>query len=130
MDHYVEVEGPMHWKDDFPERRQQPRVNTTMSVQYRGIRQQNDSVVDAISRDISAGGVRLLVNEFISVFTRLILDIAVPSTPKPVRVVSKITWIRKRPYGEQYEVGAQFMDMSEEDKRGVGDFVERSIPER
>lgn len=120
----------MYWKDDFPERRQQLRVNTAMSVQYRGIRQADDSVVSAISRDISTGGVSLLVNEFISVFTRLVLDIAVPSAPKPVRVVSKVAWIRKRPYGEQYEVGAQFMDMSEEDKRGVFDFVDRSIPKR
>ena len=120
----------MYQKDDFPERRQQPRVNTAVSVQYRGIRQSEDSVINAISRDISTGGVRLLVNEFISVFTRLILDIAIPSAPKPVRVVSKVAWIRKRPYGEQYEVGAQFTDMPEEVKRGVFDFVERSIPER
>lgn len=120
----------MYWKDDFPERRRQPRINTAMSVQYRGIRQANDSVVNAISRDISTGGVCLLVNEFISVFTRLVLEIAIPSAPKPVRVVSKIAWIRKRPYGEQYEVGAQFMDISEEDKRGVFGFVERSIPKK
>lgn len=120
----------MRWSDDFPERRQQPRVNTTMSVQYRGIRQASDAVVTAIARDISTGGVRLLVNEFISVFTRLVLDIAIPFAPKPVRVVSKIAWVRKRPYGEQYEVGAQFTDISEEDKRGLFDFVERSIPKR
>ena len=118
----------MYWSDDFPERRQQQRVYMTMSVQYRGIRQANNSVVNAISRDISTGGVRLLVNEFISVFTRLVLEIAVPSAPKPVRVVSKIAWVRKRPYGEQYEVGAQFVEMSEEDRRGVTDFIERSVP--
>jgi c-di-GMP-binding flagellar brake protein YcgR len=102
----------MYWSDDFPERRQQQRVNMTMSVQYRGIRQASNSVVNAISRDISVGGARLLVNEFISVFTRLILEISV----------------RKRPYGEQYEVGAQFMEMSEEDRRGVVDFIEKSAP--
>ena len=118
----------MYWNDDFPERRQQQRVNMTMSVQYRGIRQASNSVVSAISRDISSGGARLLVNEFISVFTRLILEITVPSAPKPVRAVSKITWVRKRPYGEQYEVGAQFMEMSEEDRRGVVDFIEKSVP--
>jgi len=116
------------WKDDFPERRQQPRINTAMSVRYRGIRQTDDSVVNAISKDISAGGVRLLVNEFISVFTRLVLEIAVPSAPKPIRAVSKIAWIYKKPYGEQYEIGAQFMDMSEEDKKDVFSFIERSIP--
>lgn len=120
----------MYWKADFPERRQEPRVASTMSVQYRGIRQESDATVNAIARDISVGGVRLLVNEFVSVFTRLVLEIAMPSTPKPVRAVSKITWIRKRPYGEQYEVGAQFMDMSDEDRKDINDFIERSIPNK
>ncbi|MDD5424026.1 MAG: PilZ domain-containing protein [Candidatus Omnitrophica bacterium] len=116
----------MQSKSDFPERRQYERINTTMSVQYRGIRQASDSVINAISRDISTGGVRLLVNEFISVFTRLVLEIAMPSSPKPVRVVSKVAWVRKRPYGEQYEVGVEFMDMPDEDRRGIDDFIERS----
>ncbi|MFA5093703.1 MAG: PilZ domain-containing protein [Candidatus Omnitrophota bacterium] len=120
----------MHWKADFPERRQFERVNTAMSVQYRGIRQASDSVISAISRDVSAGGIRLLVDEFISVFTRLVLEIALPSIPNPVKVVSKVAWIRKRPYGEQYEVGVEFMDMPEEDRRGICDFVERSAPKQ
>ncbi|HOX09847.1 MAG TPA: PilZ domain-containing protein [Candidatus Omnitrophota bacterium] len=117
----------MQSKSDFPERRQFERINTAMSVQYRGIRQANGSVISAISRDISTGGVRMLVNEFISVFTRLVLDIAVPSTTKPVRVVSKVAWVRKRPYGEQYEVGVEFVDMPDEDRRSIFDFVERSV---
>ena len=120
----------MYWKGDFPERRRQPRVAAAMSVQYRGIRQASDSIVNAISRDVSAGGVRLLVNEFVSVFTRLVLEIAVPSMPKPVRVVSKVAWIRKRPYGEQYEVGAHFLEMSEDDRKGICGFMEKSIPKR
>lgn len=120
----------MYWKEDFPERRQFVRVNMTMSVQYRGIRQASDSIINTISRDISTGGIRLLVNEFISVFTRLVLEIAVPSTPKPVKAVSKVAWIQKRPYGEQYEVGVEFMDMPEEDRRDIFDFVEKSIPKQ
>ncbi len=118
----------MYWKPVVPERREYPRVNAAMSVQYRGIRQADDSVIGAIARDISAGGIRLLVNEFVSVFTRLVLEIALPSSPKPVRVISKVAWVRKRPHGEQYEVGMQFMDIAEEDKRGIFDFVEKSIP--
>lgn len=118
----------MQLNPDFPEKRKFERINTTMSVQYRGIRQASDSVISAISRDISTGGVRLLVNEFISVFTRLVLEIAVPSSPKPVRAVSKVAWVRKRPYGEQYEVGVEFMDMPDEGRRGICDFVERSVP--
>lgn len=118
----------MYWKPVVPERRESPRVNTAMSVQYRGIRQTDDSVVGAIARDISVGGIRLLVNEFVSVFTRLVLEVALPSSPKPVTVISKVAWVRKRPHGEQYEVGMQFMDIAEEDRRDISDFIEKSIP--
>lgn len=120
----------MYWKAEVPERRQYPRVNTTMSIQYRGIRQASDSIMGAIARDISSGGIRVLVNEFVSVFTRLVVEVAIPSTPKPVRVISKVAWIQKRPHGEQYEVGMQFLDMAEEDRRNICEFVKRSTPKQ
>jgi len=84
----------------------------------------------AIARDISSGGIRVLVNEFVSVFTRLVVEVAIPSTPKPVKVISKVAWIQKRPHGEQYEVGMQFLDMAEEDRRNITEFVEKSIPKQ
>lgn len=118
----------MYWKAEVPERRQYPRVNTTMSIQYRGMRQASDSVMGAIARDISSGGIRVLVNEFISVFTRLVVEVYIPSTSEAVKVVSKVAWIQKRPHGEQYEIGMQFLDMAEEDRRNISEFVERSIP--
>ncbi len=120
----------MYWKAEVPERRQYPRVNTTMSIQYRGIRQASDSIMGAIARDISCGGIRVLANEFVSVFTRLVVEVAIPSIPKPVRVISKVAWIQKRPHGEQYEVGMQFLDMAEEDKYNISEFVEKSIPKQ
>ncbi|MFH0771873.1 MAG: PilZ domain-containing protein [Candidatus Omnitrophota bacterium] len=111
---------------DFSERREHPRVGVAMPVSYRGIRQSGDSAMNAITRDISRGGIRLLVDEFISVFTRLVVDISIPSTVKPVRVVSKVAWVRKRPHGDQYEVGMQFIDIPEEDRRGIFEFVDKS----
>ncbi len=110
------------------ERRQFPRVSSAMPIQYRGIHQASDAVVGTVARDISSGGVRLIANEFISVFTRLVVEVSIPSTRKPIKAISKVVWIHKRPYGEQYEVGMQFVDMPEEDKRNIVHFVERSVP--
>lgn len=120
----------MYWKSGVIDRRQCPRLTTTMSAQYRGIRQLGDSIVVAIARDISGSGARLLVNEFISVFTRLVVEIGLPSASRPIRAVSKVAWIRKRPHGEQYEIGMQFVDIPEEDKKSLSAFLERSIPKQ
>lgn len=112
----------------YPDRRRYPRVNSAMPVQYRGIRQGSEAAVGTIARDISNGGIRFVSNEFLSIFTRLVVEISIPSTPKPVRAISKVVWIRKRSYGEQYEVGMQFVDMSEDDRRNISHFVDKSIP--
>ena len=120
----------MYESPAYQERRRNPRANSAMPVQYRGMRQGGDATIGAIARDISNGGIRLVVNEFLSIFTRLVVEISIPSTPKPVRAISKVVWIRKRPYGEQYEVGMQFVDMTEEDKRNIFQFVERLIPKQ
>ncbi|MFH1778994.1 MAG: PilZ domain-containing protein [Candidatus Omnitrophota bacterium] len=118
----------MYEKPANPERRRYPRVSSAMPVQYRGIRQTSDATVGTVMRDISTGGIRFIANEFISVFTRLVVEISIPLTSKPVRAISKVVWIRKRPSGEQYELGMQFIDMTEEDRGNISNFVERSIP--
>lgn len=111
---------------DFSERREHPRVGIAMPVRYRGIRQSSDSAINAITRDISRGGIRILVDEFISVFTRLVVEISIPSVIRPIKVVSKVAWVCKRPYGDQYEVGMQFIDIPQEDRRDIFEFVDKS----
>lgn len=120
----------MYERPTYQERRRHPRVISAMPVQYRGIRQDGDAAVGTVARDISNGGIRFVTNEFISIFTRLVVEVSIPSTPKPVKAISKVVWIHKRPYGEQYEIGMQFVDMTEEDKRNLSQFVERSIPKQ
>lgn len=90
----------------------------------------NDNLMSATSRDISISGMRLLVNEFVSVFTRLVIEVPIPSTPKAIRAVSKVAWIQKRPYGEQYELGLHFLDITEDDRRDIHEYVERLTPKQ
>jgi len=59
-----------------------------------------------------------------------VVEVAVPSNPQTIRVISKVAWIQKRPHGEQYEVGMQFTDMAEEDRRNIAEFVEKAIPKQ
>ena len=63
-----------------------------------------------LSCDISEGGVRLRVNEFIALGTELSVNISLPSN-RVVECVGKVVWVQKLPYVDQYQVGIEFENL-------------------
>lgn len=108
------------------ERRQFPRINARLPLQFKDIQRPIETYSGSLTRDISAGGVRFLSNEFLSIFTRLLIEASIPSFSRPVKAISKVAWIRKIPSGNQYDVGVKFMDMTEEDKKHLASFIAKS----
>lgn len=98
------------------EKRRYPRVEYNLPVQYRNLKKAVALPTGSLSTNISEGGVRFKSNEFISLACRLVLEITLPTTSKPIKAISKVAWIRKLPTGEAYELGNQFIDMTKEDK--------------
>lgn len=105
------------------EKRRFPRITSSIPVEYRDISRQIDSFVPTLSKDISEGGIRFICDDFISIFTRLLVNVALPIHPKPVKAISKIAWIKKLPYGSQFEAGVQFLDMADSDRNLLTSFL-------
>jgi c-di-GMP-binding flagellar brake protein YcgR len=110
------------------ERRRFPRVEHGAPIQYKKLKSPGEPPAGAVSRDLGQGGVRFLINEFLSLASRLVIEINLPSSNRPLKAISKVAWIRKVPYGDQYEVGNQFLDMTKEDKKLINDYVDSLIP--
>lgn len=108
------------------ERRKSPRINARLPLQYKDIQRPIETYSGTLTRDISEGGVRFIANEFLSIFTRLLVEASIPSFSRPIKAISKVAWIRKIPSGNQYDVGVQFMDMTEEDKKHLTSFIAKS----
>lgn len=108
------------------ERRRFSRINARLPLQYKDIQRPIETYSGTLTRDISEGGVRFISNEFLSIFTRLLLEISVPSFSRPIKVISKVAWIQKFPRTNQYNVGVQFMDVTEEDKKHLASFIAKS----
>lgn len=108
------------------ERRRFPRVNARLPLQYKDIQRPIEIYSGTLTKDISEGGVRFISTEFLSIFTRLLIEASIPSFSRPIKAISKVAWIRKLPYGNQYDVGIQFMDMTEEDKKHLASFIAKS----
>lgn len=60
-----------------------------------------------LSADISEGGVRLRVNEFIALGEEISVNIQL-SPKKMVEGVGKVVWVQKMPYADQYQIGLEF----------------------
>ncbi|NQT90327.1 MAG: PilZ domain-containing protein [Candidatus Omnitrophica bacterium] len=108
------------------ERRRFPRVGARVPLQFKDIQRTIETYSGTLTKDISTGGVRFTSNEFLSIFTRLLVEASVPSFSRPIKAISKVAWIRKIPRSSQYDVGVQFMDMTEEDKKQLGSFISKS----
>jgi len=107
------------------ERRRFVRYAHKLPVQYKNIKDTSDSLAGAHTGDICEGGMSFVGNEFLSLANRLVVTLALPAPSRPIKIISKVAWIRKVPVGEQYEIGNQFLTMSAEDKRELKDYLEK-----
>jgi c-di-GMP-binding flagellar brake protein YcgR len=108
------------------EKRSSPRINAHIPLQFKDIQRPIETYTGSLTKDISEGGVRFTSNGFLSIFTRLMLEISVPSFSRPLKAISKVAWIQKVPRSSQYNVGLQFMDMTEDDRKHLASFISKS----
>lgn len=108
---------------NIAERRRTKRVDFVLPLQYKNLRKPGTITADSSTKDICEGGVRFKSGEFISLACRLVLEITLPTAPKPIKAISKVAWIRKIPASDQYELGNQFLEMTKEDRALVANFV-------
>jgi len=113
--------------DSSNERRKYQRIESKMPIQYRKLKEPAEGTIGALSVNVSEGGIRFLANEFLPLASRLVVELFIPSQPRPVKAISKVAWIRKMPAGEQYEIGNQFLEVGREDKMQLNGFVKRAL---
>lgn len=109
------------------EKRKVPRIPSNFPLKYRDLNRPQTEFRGTVSKNISAGGVRFRSDRFISLACRLVVELNLPKQDNPIRAVSKITWIKKLPTGDDYEVGNQFLEITREDRSAIRDFVKEQL---
>jgi len=99
------------------EMRTSPRITTRITVESIGP-----------TLNISAGGMCVLMADPMREGTTPALGFALPDDEAPVTCRGRITWCRVSKIDpELYEVGVAFVDISDEDRQRVMDFVEAHL---
>jgi c-di-GMP-binding flagellar brake protein YcgR len=106
------------------EKRRFQRVESDLPLRYKNLKAATVPM-GSITKDIGEGGISFKTNEFISLACRLVVEITLPTTQRPIKAISKVAWIRKLSSGEQYELGNQFLEISKEDRGLITDYVNR-----
>jgi hypothetical protein len=110
------------------ERRQSPRVETSIPVRYKVLRDGVEAAgAGSVTCDLSTGGLRFTANEFLSTACRLILELDIPAVAEPIKAVSKVAWIQKANGGDdsRYTVGGRFMEITEKDRELIAKHISR-----
>ncbi len=104
-------------------KRKYPRVRCEVDSSFKNL----DHVVppapsETVVQDISEGGIRFRANHFIPVHNKLLFKIQIPKQ-KCIEAVAQPAWIREIPSINQYDIGAKFLSLSEEDRGIIREFT-------
>ena len=107
------------------ERRRFVRVPEESPISYEVL---NDARTgQAFTKDISQGGIRFFVKEFIPKDSLLKIYLPLQKILFNFETVIKIVWITEAIHSERYEVGAEFVNISEEDTERLVEYIEKYI---
>jgi len=107
------------------EKRRFQRIAIHFPLKYKDLKGASIESRGTVSKNISEGGIRFRSDRFISLACRLVVELNLPDISEPIKVVSKIAWIKKLPVGDDYEVGNQFLEMRRKDRDSIRDFVNK-----
>jgi hypothetical protein len=77
-----------------------------------------------LTKNISKGGLSFRTKEFMSKACRVVMELDI-AAPKPVKAISKVTWIKKSPHSEGFDMGNQFLEMSVPDREVLFSYIDK-----
>lgn len=108
---------------NFIEKRECPRYDLRIPLSYKKIEAKSREFKGSLLKNISLGGVRLSVYELLPQNLKLALEIPLRPGLKPIEAHSRVAWVRSLSYGEQYDIGVEFLKVSKEDNEQLAKFI-------
>ena len=98
------------------------RAQCEIDSSFKSLEQSSRPVSETVVHDISERGIRFRSGDFIPVNHRLLFKINIPNH-KTSEALARPAWIREIPSINQYDVGAEFISLSEENREIIRFFA-------
>lgn len=95
------------------EKRRYLRLNKPLEIEYT--LPDSDKINKAVTKDISAIGLRFAANEKLRKDLNLEIKLKLPNTQNPVHVYGRVAWIKKED-GASFDTGIEFIKIEEDNK--------------
>ncbi len=110
------------------EQRRFPRLPLKTAIQFRNVLKPSRFFAESICKNISASGLCLTADGFLAKESRWVLLVSIPLVSRePIRLIGRVVWSKRQPFGEACECGIQFFEVMADDKGTIADFVERGV---
>ena len=114
--------------EEREDRRQFPRLATTVDVQYNLIKEYAPKT-EVLAKNIGTGGICLIVYEKVLPGSLLDLQIHISDINHKIQAKGKVIWVNPFSVGreeqERYDVGIEFVEIAEADKKQLSEYVFR-----
>ena len=109
-------------------KRRYPRLPLNTEIVYRVLDQAEAELYTTGSKDISSGGLCIIVIEKLEPGAVLNLRFSLPELNKIVNAKGKVIWVKelrigKKKAGDFYEAGIEFMEIDQEERERIKDYV-------
>ena len=115
---YVRIAGR---GSSMTERRRFVRIPENSQISYRVMT--NMKNVGSLTKDISRGGIKFLVHEFIPVDSILEISITLKNTSFYFQTLVRSRWITEKLPNERYEIGVEFINIPKKAAEHLIDYI-------
>ena len=105
------------------EKRRFPRVGISFPTECDFV--DKNGYFYTVTRDLSAGGIRITSDKFIPKGSILKLNINLIN--KVIPAEGEVVWTREEKYSEKYILGLKFLQMEEKSRKVLNDFLDYII---
>ena len=103
------------------ERRRFIRVPDNSQISYEVI--SRPKIGDFFTKDISQGGIRFFVHEFIPKNALLKIRLTLKKLSFSFEAVVKLVWIREDPHSDRHEIGVEFINLPKKATEYLIDYI-------
>lgn len=107
------------------ERRKYKRLNTRIPVHFKV--KATNKFGDTLSCDISGGGLRVMLENFIAPNTDFMLEFTITDLFQIITAVGRVVWTKKMPHCERYQLGLEFKEILARNKDTINQFIVNKI---
>ena len=103
------------------ERRRYIRIPERQKISYKVLPDRKSQ--GFLTKDISQGGIRFLVHNFIPPESLLEVRISFDEVLFSFESIVRVVWIERQPHSERYEIGVEFTNLPKQANKYLVDYI-------